>query len=339
MKGTRPRAALWIKASPLILVIVACGGGIALAAAAPAQGEVVLKMAHGVSTSDPFHVAASKLAELVAAKTSGKVKVEVFPGGQLGNDRQMIEGMKMGTLDMSIQGNSNYEAFMPSISIFDLPFLFRDRPHAYKVLDGPIAQEVYKELLDKQGLRVLAVAENGFRQTTTGKKPINSLADVKGLKMRVPPTRMFLDTWKALGANPTAIEFVELFTALQQGVVDGQENALGLMAANKFYEVQKYLAMTNHMYSATYLTIAERAYKSLSPEGQKAITEAAAEARDFQRQFVISKDDENLAKLKAAGMIVTYPDRGEFIKAVQPVIDEFKAKFGADRVNRIVSGG
>jgi len=306
---------------------------------APADAPlVILRLGHTLAITDPFQVAASKFAEQAAAKTNGKLKVEVYPSAQLGKDRELIEQIKMGTLDMSIQGNNNYDPFLPQIMIFDLPFLFKDRQQAFKALDGPVGQEVYKELLDKQGIRVLSVCENGFRQITTGKKPINSLADVKGMKMRVPETKLYLDTWRALGANPTPITFAELFTALQQGVVDGEENALGLIYASKFQEVQKYLAMVNYIYDAAPLVIGEKKYQSLSPEMQKAISEAAIEARDHQRKFVMGRDNELLSKLREAGMKITYPNRDEFVKAVQPVINEFKKKYGGDRVDRILAG-
>ena len=312
-----------------------------VAAPAPAPAEtplVTLRLGHTLAITDPFHLAATKFAELAAAKTNGKLKVEVYPSAQLGKDRELIEQMKMGTLDMSIQGNNNYDPFLPQVVIFDLPFLFKDRQQAFKALDGPVGREVYKELLDKQGIRVLSLPENGFRQITTGKKPINSLADLKGMKMRVPEVKLYIDTWRALGANPTPITFAELFTALQQGVVDGEENALGLIYASNFYEVQKYLAIVNYTYDPAPLVIAEKKYQSLPPDMQKAISEAAIEARDYQRKFVMGRDDELLDKLKTAGMKVTYPNRDEFVKAVQPVINDFKKKYGGDRIDRIVAG-
>ncbi|MCX5818932.1 MAG: TRAP transporter substrate-binding protein [Deltaproteobacteria bacterium] len=306
--------------------------------AAPAAPVKIIKLGHIAPPEDPFNVLATKFAELVAAKTSGQVKVEVFPGGQLGNDREQIEAMRMGSQDMSIEGSINYEAFVPETAFVDLPFMFKDRQTAFKALDGPTSQQIWGTVIEKIGVRILVLPENGFRQITTAKTPIKSLADLKGLKMRVPQTKLYMDTFKALGTLPTPITFTELFTALQSGVVEGEENGMPLIYSSKFYEVQKFLAVTNHIYDAAPLAMSEKTWKSLTPDQQKAVQAAAIEARDFQRKYVIAREDDLIKKLQAAGMTFTYPARDEFLKAVQPVIDGYKAKFGDAKFNKVLAG-
>jgi TRAP-type transport system periplasmic protein len=306
--------------------------------AAPAAPVKIIKLGHIAPPEDPFHVLGIKFAELVAAKTNGQVKVEVFPGGQLGNDREQIEAMRLGSQDMSIEGSINYEAFVPETAFVDLPFMFNDRQTAFKSLDGPTSQQIWGTVIEKIGVRILAMPENGFRQITTAKTPIKSLADLKGLKMRVPQTKLYMDTFKALGTLPTPITFTELFTALQSGVVEGEENGMPLIHSSKFYEVQKFLAMTNHIYDGAPLAMSEKTFQSLTPDQKKAVQVAAIEARDFQRKYVIEREDDLIKKLKASGMTFTYPARDEFVKAVQPVIDGYKAKFGSAKLNKILAG-
>lgn len=298
----------------------------------------IIKLGHIAPPEDPFNVCATKFAELVAAKTKGQVKVEVFPGGQLGNDREQIEAMRMGSLDMSIEGSINYEAFVPETAFVDLPFLFKDRQAAFKALDSPTSQQIWGTVREKIGVRILAMPENGFRQITTAKTPIKSLADLKGLKMRVPQTKLYMDTFKALGTIPTPITFTELFTALQSGVVEGEENGMPLIYSSKFYEVQKFLAVTNHIYDAAPLAMSEKTWQTLTPDQQQAVQAAANEARDFQRQFVIQREEDLIKKLQAAGMTFTYPARDEFVKAVQPVIDGYKARFGSEKIEKALAG-
>ena len=316
-----------------MVVMFSTFGGVA--SSAPVK---IIKLGHIAPPEDPFNVCATKFAELVAAKTNGQVKVEVFPGGQLGNDREQIEAMRMGSLDMSIEGSINYEAFVPETAFVDLPFMFKDRQTAFKALDSPTSQQIWATVREKIGVRILAMPENGFRQITTAKTPIKSLADLKGLKMRVPQTKLYMDTFKALGTLPTPITFTELFTALQSGVVEGEENGFPLIYSSKFYEVQKFLAVTNHIYDAAPLAMSEKTFQSLSPDQQKAVQEAAIEARDFQRKYVITREEDLIKKLQATGMTFTNPGRDEFVKAVQPVINNYKTRFGTVKIDKVLAG-
>jgi tripartite ATP-independent transporter DctP family solute receptor len=309
-----------------------------LGIAASSAPVKIIKIGNVQPPEDPMTLCAIKFAELVAAKTNGQVKVEVVPGGQLGTDREMIEAMRMGSLDMSIEGSINFEAFVPETAFVDLPFMFKDRQTAFKALDGPTSQQIWGTVIEKIGVRILAMPENGFRQITTAKTPIRALADLKGLKMRVPQTKLYTDTFKALGTLPTPITFTELFTALQSGVVEGEENGFPLIYSSKFYEVQKFLAVTNHIYDAAPLAMSEKTFQSLTPDQQKAVQAAAIEARDFQRQFIIAREDDLIKKLKAAGMTFTYPARDEFVKAVQPVVDGYKARFGSAKIDKVLAG-
>jgi len=338
MRGKPVVRVIPIVVAAVALVFAVCGGGAPPTIAAAAQAQVVLKMGHTLPPGDAFDVAATKLAELVAAKSKGQVKVEVFPGGQLGNDRELIEALRLGNVDMSIQGNNNYDTFVPETALFDLPFLYRDRQTAFRALDSPTGQQVWSLVREQIGVRILAVAENGFRQITTAKKPIRTLADLKGLKMRVPQTKLSMDTFKALGTIATPITFTELFTALQAGVVDGQENALGLIDSAKLYEVQKFLMLTNHQYDGAPIAISEKTWKTLTPDQQNWVQQAAIEARDFQRRYVVARDEDLMKKLQAAGMTVISPARDEFVKAVEPVIDSYKARSPSINLAKIVAG-
>lgn len=323
----------------VLLMVFGMVGMFAISGGAASAAPVkILKLGDVQPPDDPINACAYKFAELVAAKTKGEVKVEVFPGGQLGNDREMIEAMRQGVLDMSMEGSINYEAFVPETALFDLPFLFKDRQAVFKALDSPTSRQIWDTLRTQIGVRILSLPENGFRQITTAKTPIKSLADLKGLKMRVPQTKLYLDTFKALGTNPTPITFTELFTALQSGVVEGEENGMALIYSSKFYEVQKFLAVTNHIYDAAPIAISEKTWQTLTPDQQKAVQAAANEARDFQRQLVIEREDDLSKKLQAAGMTFTYPDRDGFVKAVQPVIDGYKARFGSTKIDKVVAG-
>lgn len=296
---------------------------------------VVLKLGHVNSDKDLWQDGSLKFAELVSQKTGGKVKVEVYPSSQLGNDRDMAEGLQMGSVDFALIAGvlGNFE---PSIQLLEMPYLFRDDDHLRKVLYGPIGQEIFDKLLKNASIRGLAYWDRGPREVTSN-KPINSPADLKGLKIRVPEIPPMVAAWKAMGANPTPMAFGEVYTALQQHTIDAQENPISIIYSARFNEVQKYLAMTNHKYEYVILAMSDKTYQKLTPDQQKAVEEAAKEAADYYNNLVTSKTDQMLQELKDKGMQVTTPNAEEFAKLAKTTHAEFANKYGKDIYDRIIN--
>lgn len=291
---------------------------VALAAPGVMAKARVVKVATSTQATHIYNVGMEHFAKLVKDKTKGELDIQIFPAAQLGSERDFVEGLQLGTLEMTLTSTGPMGNFVPDIKLFNLPYLFANREEAYKILDGPIGTEIADKLL-KIGIRSFGWYENGFRNVTNNKRPINSVADMKGIKIRVMEDSLFIDSMKALGASPLPMAFGELYTALEQGTVDAQENPLGNIYTSRFQEVQKYLAMTGHFYSPAMLLVSEMFYKSLSPELQKALAEAGAEARDYERQLSIDSELDYKKKLLDAGMKITEPEKAEFIKAVKPV--------------------
>jgi len=294
------------------------------------QAEVkTIKLAHVGPEVDARQTAGLKFKELVEAGTKGSVKVDVFFGGQLGGDRDAIEGVKLGTIEMTVAGAGIFANFEPKMGITALPFLFENFEKAWAFNDSAVNAEVDKQLLQSSGIRVLAYWENGFRCLTNSIRPVNSPADVQGMKIRTPENPIILATMKAMGANPSPLPWPEVYMALQQKAFDGQENPIPVIYANKLYEVQKYMAITNHVYEPMPLVISEKFWQRLTASEQRAVQKAALEARDYNRQLIKKQTEDMVAKLKAAGMAVTTPDLAPFRQAAAKVREEFVAKFGA----------
>lgn len=278
-----------------------------------------------------------KFQEIVERETDGKVKISIHPNGELGSDREMIESVQLGTLDGVISSSAVLGNFTPLVNTLDFPFLFRDKAHAYQVLDGELGSEIAKEM-EPSGLKLLVWAENGYRNMTNSKHPIRNMDDMKGLKIRTQPNEVILDAFNGFGASPTPMEFTELIPALQQGVVHGQENPLVIIHSSKLYEVQKYLTISEHIYQAAPVSINKSKFESLSPEYQEIIQNAAIQARDYQRDFIASMDEEVTADLIANGMeIVTKEefDSEGFVKAAEAVYKKYEDKYG-DFLQRII---
>jgi tripartite ATP-independent transporter DctP family solute receptor len=305
-------------------------------AAAPADSKVIeLKLGHGSATDNPRHLAAVKFAEMVKEKTKGKVDVKVFPSEVLGSEPQMIDAVKLGTLDFALADTQIFASLSPKMAVVNLPYLFTDYDKAYKVLDGSIGKEM-AEPLEGNNIHLLAYWENGFREMTNSKHPINTPADLAGLKLRVPESPVAVSTFKALGTNPTPMSYGQLYTALQSKVVDGQENPLTNIYASKFFEVQKYLTMSNHQYGALPLVINKQKWASFSPDIQKAIEEAANEARDYHRKAVQQQGKDFVKTLQEKGMEVTTPDTTPFREATKGVYKDFEGKVGKDFLDKLL---
>jgi tripartite ATP-independent transporter DctP family solute receptor len=302
-----------------------------------AQAQTVkLTLGHGAAIGNPRHEASVKFAEVVKAKSGGRIEVQVAPSAQLGDDAAMVTALRTGALDMSANSQGAVSNAVPEYAAFGMPFLFSSPAAAFKLLDGPLGKELADKSAEK-GLILLGTWDNGIRQMTNSKRPIAKVEDMKGLKMRVPPDATLVDIMKALGAESQQIKFAELYVALQQGVVDGQENPLVNIHASKLYEVQKNLAMTNHQFQMTPFLISKRTWDKLSDADKKAVTEAAAEATALQRKLSQEADDKLLADLKAKGMQVTTPDKAAFAKATAEVTAKWEAGPIGPYVKKVVA--
>jgi tripartite ATP-independent transporter DctP family solute receptor len=275
----------------------------------------------------PLEIGAQKFAELVAAKSGGKMKVNVFAGGALGGDAANVSALQGGTIEF-VQLNSGILASqVKDFEVFDFPFLFANAKEADALVDGPIGQKLHAKLAEK-GIIGLAYVELGFRNITNSRKPINTVEDIAGLKLRVIPNAINIDWVKALGANPTPMAFPEVYAGLEQKAIDGQENPLSVILANKFYEVQKNLAVTNHQYNPQSIIFSKKVWDTLAPADQKILQDAAKEAATFQRKVNRDKSADDLQELKKAGMAVTEFSPAEQAKLrakLEPVV----AKHGA----------
>ncbi len=293
-----------------------------------------IKLAHVVNEKDAFHVAAEKFKELVEKNSQGALTVTIFPNAKLGDERTLLERMKMGIVDAGIITNGPIINFVPSFGVIDLPFLFRDPNHAYKVLDGSIGQKLMADL-EAQGWKGLAFAERGFRNLTNSKRPVKTPEDVKGLKIRVMQNPVYVDSFKALGANAVPMAWTEVLTALQQGTVDGQENPLNVIMAFKLYETQKYLSITRHAYAPAPIIMSMNTWKKLTPAQQAIVKKAAQDAAEFERAWDNKMEAEWLKDLKAKGMVVATPDLKAFRAAVKPVYDAYTPKYGKALIEAI----
>jgi tripartite ATP-independent transporter DctP family solute receptor len=285
---------------------------------------VKLTLGHGAAPDNPRHLASVKFAEVAKAKSGGRLEVQVAPSAQLGDDAAMVTALRTGAMDMSANSQGAVANAVPEYAAYGMPFLFSSAAQAFKVLDGPLGKELADKSAEK-GMVVLGYWDNGIRHMTNSKRAIAMVDDMKGLKMRTPPDAVLVDIMQSLGAEAQQIKFAELYVALQQGVVDGQENPLMNIHASKLYEVQKHLALTSHMFQMTPFLISKRTWDRLSEADRKAVTEAAAEATALQRKLSQESDDKLLADLKAKGVQVTTVDQSSFEKATGPVTEKWAA--------------
>ncbi|WP_422443630.1 TRAP transporter substrate-binding protein [Thermoanaerobacterium sp. DL9XJH110] len=299
------------------------------------QDQISIRVGHVLAPTHPYQLGLEKFAELVSQKTNGKVKVEVFHSSQLGNERDMVEGLQLGTLEMTLVSTAPLSSFTKKFFVFDLPFIFKDTASARAVVDGPVGTQLLDSLKD-QGIIGLTYFENGFRHVTNNKKPIEKPEDLKGMKIRTMENPVHMATFKVLGADPTPMAFGELFTALQQGTIDGQENPLPIIETSKFYEVQKYLSLTGHFYAPAPLLISRSFFESLSPDVQNAIKEAAVEAGDYERKLLDDMNAKLENELQQKGMKINKPDKEAFVNAVQPVYKQFEGDITPELIKQVI---
>src|SRR5665648_27925 len=294
--------------------------------------EVVLKLGHCHPTTSEFHMGALKFAELASEKSNGIIKIEVYHSSKLGDEPALSESVRMGTVDMALLATGNVAKFEPKFNIFDLPFLFRDHDHADKVLSGEVAKYLADEL-EKKGIKIISYWESGFRHYLNNKRPLNSPEDMKGLKIRTPTWPVLIATTKELGANPVPMGFAELYMACQQGAVDGQEGPVFAISSAKMYEVQKYMVLDGHTYTAMIIAINPNKFQSLTPELQSALVDAANEAGIYERKILRKREAEEIEFLKTKGLIINEnPDKQAWREATKGVYKEFGKKLGEDLI-------
>lgn len=313
----------------------------ALLAASLLQGAVAqertIKFAFQNQKEHPQAQGAQKFADLVAAKTNGRIAVKLFPGGTLGGDLQTVSALQGGTVEMTVLNAGILSAQAKEFGIYDFPFLFASPQEADAVTDGPFGKKLLDKLQSKN-LVGLGYWELGFRNLTNSKKPITKAEDIAGLKIRVIQSPIYIDMFNALGANAVPMPFPELYTAMEQKAVDGQENPFSTILSSKFAEVQKHLTITRHMYNPQAVIVSKKFWDSLNPADQKAVTEAMAEATTFQRSVSRSQADVALEELKKAGMQVTEFSPAEIDKLrakVKPVVEKHSDKVGAETVQEV----
>jgi tripartite ATP-independent transporter DctP family solute receptor len=297
----------------------------ALMIAMPAWSQA-LQLAHNAAPGNPKAEASNKFAELVAEKTEGRVEIVVGESAQFGDDVEALTNMRLGTVAFSANSQGSTSGVVPEFGVLGLPFLFEELPQAWAVLDGPVGDEL-AEAAEAKGLVLLALWDNGIRHVSNNVRPIETPEDLAGIKLRTPPDPMTVDIFEALGASPTPLPFSELYIALQQGVVDGQENPLMNIYSSKLYEVQEYISLTAHKYEATPLFASKVVFDGFSPEDQAAIREAAAEAGQLNRQMSQDANAKLRGEMEAAGVAFNEVDAAPFIEATKPVYEEWRAEF------------
>jgi tripartite ATP-independent transporter DctP family solute receptor len=307
----------------------------ALFAAVPAFAQskpIELKLGHYSVESHPMHLASLQFADAVASRTKGMVKVVIFPNSKLGNSQEILEQVSLGAVDFALPTEPAMAKYVKKFNLVTGPFAFKDYDATDRFFSGGFISWVSPDM-ERAGFKYLARWEWGFRNYTTSKRPVLVPADMKGLKIRTPPDFVNSATVKALGGTAQTIAFAELPMALKQGVVDGQENPIGVIYSNKMYETQKYLSVLNYTYNSTHMVMNKNSFARLSPENQRIVLEEAAKAGAYAMKTIRDQEAGQIVELKKLGMQVAYPDTAAFKKAASSVWDELKAQVGATDYN------
>ncbi len=311
-------------------------GGLLLSAVAAfslwlpaAAQEITLRWGDVVPATHPSVQMIDRIAADVKAKSGGRIAVQAFPGGQLGSSRDMIEAVANGTQQVVTEGAANFGAWVPAISVVESPYIWRDAGHLVRAMSGPVGREFNTELVNKRGMRILGTTYYGTRHVTTSTKAVKTPADLAGLKLRVPENDVFKAMAEAWGAKPTPMNFGELYLALKQGAVDGQENPLPTIKSGKFDEVQKFLILTGHIITPRLVVVNEAFWKGLKTADQKIIQDAVDSGIAWQNGELVKQEKDLLETLKAAGMTIVPVDVEAFRKpVVTAVVPKFEAKWG-----------
>jgi tripartite ATP-independent transporter DctP family solute receptor len=315
----------------------------AAACLAPAHAQIAkrdIRIAIGSDEKSPKGLAVRKFAELVSQRSGGKINVTLFANGKLGDDAKTVADARNGALDMAVPDTATLVDQIKGFGILNFPFLFDTEADADKLLDGSFGNKLNASL-DGIGLVGLGYWENGFRHVTNSVRPVASIKDFRGLKMRVIKNPMYIDTFNALGATPVPLSFPEVYGALQENKIDGQENPLATILSSKFYSMQKYLTLTRHSYSVWVMLMSKHLWNKLSQEEQALIRACALEARDFERTMMRANSGATLAELRRLGMLVSEPtsvERSEWRRMTRPIIEKYKHEFGTEWAQAMYMG-
>ncbi len=311
--------------------------GLVLSLTYPAQAQTEWKMALGDASGGTQWALGERFAKLVDAYSGGEIKVALFPNGQLGSEQETVQNCRLGTLDFSVAAINNITPFSPTVGLFTLPYLILSVDEAVTLTQGPIGEELVQNTIKSAGVRILGWSYSGFRRLSNSKRPITKPADLKGLTIRVPKNAIMIDSYKSWGVSPTPMAWDEVFTALQQKVLDGQDTPLITQYVMKFYEVQKYITKIRYVFLLEPLVMSERLFQRQSPEVQKILLRAGKEAQEFCRQFLILFEDSIEKELKGKGLEILDPADGEkewIDKATKTVWPKFyKSVGGKEKVD------
>ena len=331
------------------LLLTSCGGGAtssAPSAAPAAEGEsaaaggefpvMTINVGHSVAADHGYHQGLLKFKEVVEEKTGGNVTVEIHPSSSLGTEREMIEGLQLGTIEMCLAATSQLTSFVPEYQVFDLPYIFSSRQQAWDTLDGDLGEEML-DMLDDKGLVGLAYYEVGFRNFTNNEGPINTPADISGKKFRTMETPVHVQSIGYWGGNAISMPIGEVYTALQTGTIDGQENPLSIILSQKLYEVQKYISISEHFYTGTPLLISKSLWDTMTPELQAIIHEAADAGRDVCRETNVAAEEEAIAIFEEAGCQINDADKAAFQATAPDIYAMFADEIGQDLIDRFIA--
>lgn len=297
-----------------------------------------LRLGHTGSPDHHFQKISERYAKLLEERTDGKVKVTIYPSDSLGKQVELVEGTFIGTNDMVLTSDAVLSNTVPEVGMINLPYLFRDTDHVREVLDGEVG-DALADKVEQQGAVVVGWWDNGFRHITNSKKPITKPEDLEGMKIRVPEGPIFVDTFSTLGANATPIAFTELYSALQLGVVDGQENPPAHILTQKFYEVQDFASKTGHIYLSSPVLINKALLERMPEEYQKVILDTGKELAAEHSKMVIAEEDDQWKKIQELGMKVNEVDKAAFAEATRPVVEKYRETFGPELIDKIAGSG
>jgi len=297
-----------------------------------------LKLATVTPMEHTYSRGASRFADLVRERSGGRIQIIVYPDGKLGKgEKELLEAVRQGKIDMYVGSTGTLAAFSPSMGILDIPFLFRNYAHTDKVLDGPVGRQLMTDLETAQ-FKALAFWENGFRNLTNSRRAVRSPDDAKGLNIRTMENAIHLAVWKALGANPLPMPWGEVYKALQDKAIDGQENPIGLIYSAKLNGVQKYLSLTQHVYSPAIMIAGHKVWQTIPRDDQEMMTKTARETARYERQLGRDAEEKQVAELAARGMVVTKDiDREVWRKAMAPAIEKYLQQFGREKIDTILN--
>lgn len=316
--------------------IIVTSMALAVFTSTSSYAEKVIRLGHTGASNHHFQKISEQFAELISERTDGEITIEVYPSDQLGNQTQLVESTMLGTNDMVLTSDAVLSNFVPEVGIVNLPFIFRDSDHVRAALDGEVGQEL-SAMVENQGAVVIGWWENGFRHITNSRNPIQTPQDIQGMKLRVPEGPVFVSTFEALGANPTPISFGELYSALQLGVVDGQENPPAHILTQNFHEVQDYVTRTGHIYLSSPVLINKNLLESLSEEHKDIILETGRELASVHTEMVLNEEEQQWEDIASYGMEINDVDPTPFVEATSSVIDFYRDRFGEAIIDKIIN--